>query len=144
MSATAVRRAIYGSLTSNGSLIAQLGPAASGYAQAIYHDDAPQDAQYPFVIFSKSSGVPTEAFSANGASALENDIWMIKAVDRNSTADQAEAIADLVKTQLNDRTLSISGGICLYLRRQSDIEYTELSEGVQYRHAGSLYRLIYT
>ena len=103
-----VRRALYGQLTSGGSSLrtAGLGDPAPGYTWAIYYQEAPQGALYPFVIFSKSSGVPTEAF--HDPSALETDVWMVKAVDRDSSSDRAEAIADAIKTLLNDQTLSIS------------------------------------
>jgi hypothetical protein len=37
--------------------------------------------------------------------ALEDDIWLVKGIDRGTTADTAEAIAARVKTLLNDATL---------------------------------------
>lgn len=138
---TAVRRAIYGQLTSAGvTLSSKLGTPAPNYVWGIYHNAAPDKATPPFIILSKSSGIPTEAF--HDPSALETDVWMIKAVDRNTTADTAETIANLIKTQLNDQTLSISGSVCLYLRRESDVEYSELTDGDLYQHVGALYRLI--
>jgi hypothetical protein len=41
-------------------------------------------------------------------------------------------------------SLSISGSTLLYLRRQSDVEYPEVDNGVRYSHAGALYRLVTT
>jgi hypothetical protein len=117
-----------------------LATAPAGMAQNIFHDEAPDNAAFPFIVFSKSSGVPTEAFK--DPSALETDVWLVKAVDRSTTADTAEAISERIKVLLNDATLSISGAVCLYLRRQSDVEYPELVEGNSYRHCGSLYRLV--
>jgi hypothetical protein len=137
---TAVRRAIYGKLAGDGTLTGMLGTAPAGMSQNIFHNEAPDNAPFPFVIFSKSSGVPTEAF--HDPSALETDVWLVKAVDRSDTADTAEAISERIKVLLNDATLSISGAVCLYLRRQSDVEYPELVEGNSYRHVGSLYRLV--
>lgn len=139
---TAIRRALYGKLAGDTTLNNLLGTPASGYAKAIYYQDAPATAQFPFVVFQKQSGVPTEAFA--DPSALETDVWLVKAVDRNTTADTAEAAAERVKALLNDATLSISGATLLYLRRQSDVEYPEVSDGVRYVHAGSLYRVITT
>lgn len=138
---TAVRRAIYGKLSADGTLTALLGTPASGYAQAIYFQQAPAGADYPFVVFSKQSGVPTEAFGA--PSVMETDVWMVKAIDRSSSADGAEAIHARLATLLNDAALSISGASTLYLRRQSDVEYPEVTDGNLYRHAGSLFRLVY-
>src|SRR5262249_23310840 len=127
-----------GDTTLNG----MLSTPATGYVHAIYHDDAPSDAHYPFVVFSKSSGVPTEAF--HDPSAFENDVWLIKAVDRSPTADQAEQIADRLKTLLNDQPPTISGAPLLYLRRKSDVKYPERAEGVLSRHCGALWRLVTT
>jgi hypothetical protein len=140
---TPVRRALYGKLAGDSTLTGMLGISAPGYGQSIYHDQAPEEASYPFVVFSKSSGVPTEVFHT-AAFAIETDVWLIKGVDRNTTADKVEAIADRLKTLLNDGTISISGYAQLYLRRQSDVEYPETEEGVMYKHCGSLYRLTFT
>lgn len=138
---TAVRRAIYGKLSGDTTLNGLLGTPATGYSKNIYHGLAPDGASYPLVVFSKQSGVPVEAFT--DPSAYETDIWLVKAIDRATSADTAEAIADRVKTLLNDASLSISGSTLMYLRRQSDVEYPELTDGVRFQHAGSLYRLVF-
>lgn len=140
---TPIRRAVYGKLAGDSTLTALLGAPASGYSKAIYHNQAPAGAAYPYVVFQKQSGVPTEAFG--DPSALETDVWMVKAVDRSTSADIAEAIRERLKTLLNDATLSISGATLLYLRRQNDSpEYTELTDGVIFQHVGSLFRLVST
>ncbi len=138
---TAIRRALYGRMSADVTLNGLLATPAAGFAKAIYHQQAPDKAAFPFVIFSKSSGVPTEAMS--DPSAFDTDVWLVKGVDRNTTADGAEAIAIRLNALLNDGALSISGGTLLYLRRQSDVEYAEVIDGVQVKHAGALYRLIY-
>lgn len=137
---TPVRRSLYGKLAGDTTLNNLLASSPSGYAKSIYHQEAPQAAAMPYVIFSKSSGVPTEAMHA--PSVMQTDVWMVKAVDHNTSADTAEAIADRITTLLNDASLSISGGTLLYLRRQSDIDYPEITDGELYRHVGALYRLI--
>jgi hypothetical protein len=139
---TAVRRAIYGKLAGDTTLNNLLGTPATGYSKSIYHNAAPPNAGFPYVLFNKQSGVPTEAFQ--DPSALETDVWLVKAVDRGTSADAAEAAAERIKTLLNDAALSISGATHLYLRRQSDVEYEEETDGVRYHHVGSLYRLVYT
>lgn len=139
---TAVRRAIYGKLAGDTTLNNLLAVPPAGYSKSLYHQQAPDNAAFPFVVVSKQSGRPTEAFSA--PSAFENDVWLIKAIDRSPSADTAEAVAARIQALLNDATLSISGGTLLYLRRQSDVEYPEVTDGVQYKHAGALYRLVYT
>lgn len=137
---TPTRRAIYGKLAGDTTLNNLLGTPATGYTKSIYYQVAPAKAAFPFVIFQKQSGNPTEAFGL--PSAFENDVWLVKGVDKDSSADDAEAIASRIQALLNDASLSISGSTLLYLRRQSDVEYPEVTDGVTYRHAGALYRLV--
>lgn len=139
---TPVRRAIYGALAGDTTLNNLLGSPATGYSKSIYYQEAPAGAHFPFVIFNKQSGVPTEAFG--DPDALENDVWLVKGIDKSTSADTAESIQARLKTLLNDASLSISGATLLYLRRQSDVEYPETADGVMYKHAGSLFRLVTT
>jgi hypothetical protein len=136
---TATRRAIYGRLAGDTTLTNLLGTPASGYTKNIYHQYAPPSAAFPLVIFQKISGVAVEAF--HDPSAFDTDVWSVKGVDRNTSADLAESVADRLVTLLNDAPLSISGKTLMYLRRQSDVEYAEVDEGVTYHHVGSLFRL---
>lgn len=137
---TAIRRALYGKLAGDTTLNNLLGTPATGYSKAIYHNQAPAGAAFPFVTLQKQAGTPTEAFG--DPSALDTDIWLVKAVDRSTSADTAEAAAARVAALLNDASLSISGTNLQYLRRQSDVEYPEVIDGVSYQHVGSLFRLI--
>jgi hypothetical protein len=138
---TPVRRAIYGKMSGDTTLNNLLATPPTGYTKSIYHQEAPDGAAYPFVIFNKQVGAPTEAFQK--PSAFENDTWLIKGIDRSPSADTAEAIQARLIALLNDGTLSISGGTLLYLRRQSDVEYPEVTDGEQFKHAGALFRLVY-
>jgi hypothetical protein len=124
------------------TLNALLATPPSGYSKSIYHQQAPGGAGFPFVVFQKQAGTPTEAFG--DPDAMDTDVWLIKAVDRSTSADGAEAVQSRLQALLNDATLSISGATLLYLRRQSDVEYPEVSDGVTYNHAGALYRLVTT
>jgi hypothetical protein len=135
----AVRRAIYGKLSGDTTLTNLLGTAAPGYTKSIYYQQAPEKAGFPYVVFSKQSSTPRYAL---GARLYDNDLWLIKAVDRRDTADGADAIASRLDALLTDASLSISGKTQLYLRRESDVDYPETSDGVVYHHAGSLFRLI--
>jgi len=137
---TPVRRAIYGRMAGDTTLNGILGPPAAGYSKSIYHQQAPAGAGFPYVLFQKQAGTPTEAFG--DPSAVDTDVWMVKAVDRNTTADPAESAAARIIALLNDAPLSISGATLLYLRRQSDVEYPEEIDGQMYQHVGSLFRLV--
>jgi hypothetical protein len=131
---------LYGKLAGDSTLTALLGTPPAGWSQNIYLDQAPDDAPFPYLIFSRQSSVPTYANATTPA--FEEDVWLVKAVDRNTTADQAEAIQARVDALLTDGTLSVSGAEVTWLRRQSDVVYPETVDGVRYLHAGSLYRLV--
>jgi hypothetical protein len=138
---TPVRRAVYGKMSGDSTLTNLLGTPAAGYSKAIYHQEAPAGAAYPYVIFNKQAGDPTDTFGT--PSAFENNVWLVKGIDKNTTADTAEAIAARLIALLNDATLTISGATHLFLRRLSDVEYLEIADGVRYQHAGALFRLVY-
>lgn len=137
---TATRRALYGRLAGDTTLNNLLGTPPAGYSKSIYYQQAPASARFPFVILNKQAGNPTEAFGA--PAAMDTDMWLIKAVDRSSSSDIAESISERIQALLNDATLSVSGTTLTYLRRQSDVDYMETDQGVEYRHAGSIYRLV--
>lgn len=142
----AIRRAVYGKLAGDVTLVAMLNQTPpTGYAKSIYYQQAPANAGFPYVIFSKMSGVPRYAI---GARAFDNDIWLVKGVVRADpktagSADTVDNIASRLDALLTDGTLSISGKTQLHLRRDSDVDYPEEADGVIYQHAGSTFRLIY-
>lgn len=139
----ATRRAIYGKLAADSTLTGMLGDPPDPYAQSIYYQVAPQGAEFPYVIFSKSAGTPTYAL---GGDAFDSEIWQVKVVARgkpgSDQVNEAETIATRLDTLLTDGTLSIAGRIQLYLRRESDLDYPEVLDGVVYRHAGADFRLV--
>lgn len=136
----ATRRALYGKMAGDSTLTTMLGTPPSGYAKGIYYQQAPQGAAFPYVIFSKSTGTPRYAL---GNRAFDNDVWLIKGVDRRDTADTVDNIASRLDALLTDGSLSISGATQLYLRRESDVDYSETVDGVVYRHSGAYFRFIY-
>jgi hypothetical protein len=139
---TSIRRALYGKMAGDTTLNNLLATPPQGSSKSIYYAVAPQGASFPYVLFDKSSGVPTYTMQT-GTSAMENTIWLIKAVDQSTSADRAESIDARLTVLLTDATLSISGGTLMYLRRESDVDYPEVTDGVNYRHVGSLWRLIH-
>lgn len=132
----AVRRGLWAKMAADSTLTGLLG------GTAIYHAQAPENVSYPFVVFNKQSGVPIYAFSSTAA--FENEIWTIKAVDCNTTSDRVDAIATELDALLTDGTITVTGATLAYLRRDSDVELTETSNGETYQHAGAQFRLIYT
>lgn len=128
----AVRQALYAALAADAPLTGLLSSAT-----AIYHQRAPQDAETPFVVFQKQAGNPRRTFT--DAYAIE--LWLVKAVDRGSSANQAEQIAAAIDALLDGATLAITGQTPMSLRRDSDVDYPEDDGAETYHHAGGVYRL---
>jgi len=139
----AARRAIYGKLAGDTTLTSLLHSPPNGYSQSIYYQLAPEGAQAPYVVFQKQASTPHYSM---GARDFDDEVWMIKAVDHNTTADTADAIQSRLDALLTDGALSISGKTQLYLRRESDVDYSETpaESGERFIHAGSLFRLVFT
>lgn len=135
-----VRRALYGALAGDTTLTGMLATAPSGYSKSIFFEVAPETATFPYLIFNQQSGTPTYAMKAN---AFDNEIWLVKGVDQNMSADVVDNIASRLDALLTDGTLSISGKTQLYLRRMFDVNYMDVQDGVLYRHAGAEFRLVY-
>jgi hypothetical protein len=136
----AIRRSLYGKMAGDTTLVAFLATPPAGYSKSIYYQLAPETATLPFVVFSQQSGTPVYSFAER---AYDNDLWLVKAVDRSGSADVADDIHARLDALLTDGVLSISGRDQLYLRRESDLEYSETVGGDRYVHAGSLFRVIY-
>lgn len=140
---TPIRRALYGRLAGDTTLTGLLAAANPPFSQSIYYQQAPEDAKFPHVIFAKQSGVPTDTFGEAGA--FEEEVWLVKGVDRSASADLVEQIQARLVALLNDAPLSIAGRSLMWLRRQTDngTEYLEVFAGQTFRHAGSLFRLVH-
>lgn len=138
----AVRRAIYGKLAGDSTLTSLLHSPPAGKSQSIYHQVAPEGAEPPYVIFQKQSSNPSYSLAARD---FDDELWLIKGVDHSSDEDTVDAISSRLDALLTDGTLSISGKTLRYLRRDSDVEYSEVpSGGERWIHAGSIYRLVFT
>lgn len=134
----ASRSALYGKITASSAVTSLLSGTAS-----VYYGVAPASAAFPLIVFQQTSGVPVYSFKQNGA-AYENEVWMIKAIDRSTSSNTVDSIAHALDTALTDANLSIAGYSQMYLKRESDVPpIVETVEGQQYRHAGAQFRLIY-
>ncbi len=131
-----VRRALWAKLNGEGSVTSLLSAPA-----AIYAEVAPPSANFPLIVFSKSAGTPRYAFQAR---AFDTQVWLVKAVTRDGSADAGEDIAAAVDAALTNAVLTITDGTLLDLRRESDVAYAETEGDRLYRHRGAYFRLIAT
>jgi hypothetical protein len=130
-----VRAAIYGLLSADATLGALLASTT-----AVYDEEAPAEAAYPMVIFNRQSGQRDWTFAGE---PMRPEMWLVKAVTHARSASTAEAIDARLETLLNDAGLSITGSTLLYLRRESDVKYSERDGQDTYKHVGGLYRLVH-
>ena len=147
MSEIAIRRAIYGKLAGDTTLNNLLHAPPTGLNKSIFHEQAPDAAEPPYVVFNQQAATRPYAM---GGQVTENEIWQIKAIVRQgdggtlSADDLAGTIADRLDALLTDSTLSISGGTATWFRQESTVRYSENPEGSpRILHRGGLFRLMY-
>ena len=135
----AVRQALFTKLKGTSGVTTHVGGTTN---PRIFHEMSPPDAAYPLVIFSKMAGTKTRAFQT--PNAFNREVWMVKAVDRNTTSNTAEAIAAAVDTALDGGTMTVTGKQLADMTHVGDIEYLEPDGDQQYRHVGSTYAVTLT
>jgi len=111
---------------------ATLGALATG---GVHHRKATQGKKPPFVIFFKSTGVPTWTFAGP---PMDREVWVVKGV---GVRQVAEEIDRRCKELLNGTTLTIDGKVHQDIRHIGDIDYDEIDEGERYDHVGAEYRI---
>lgn len=135
----AVRQALYTKLTGTAGVTTYVGGTAT---PRIYHEQAPPDADYPLVIFSKSAGTKTRAFQT--PNAFNREVWMVKAVDRSTSSNTVDAIAAAADAALDGGSISVSGKNLADLAHVGDIEYIEPVGDQTYRHSGASFAVTLT
>ena len=126
-----VRLAIATRLTSYSDLTAKLATPES-----VYFRVGPQGATPPFVLFSKQSGTPERTFK----DVVSSELWNIRAVSPN--ASEAEDVGFEIDVALDGYSLPVDGRTTLYLRKESDLNFGDLEDGVTWHYVGGLYRLL--
>ncbi|MCK9628459.1 MAG: DUF3168 domain-containing protein [Bacteroidales bacterium] len=133
MNPNAIDAALYTKLAGGTALTNLLG------GTAIYQYLAPENTDAPYVIYQRMSQIPEYVLSGV---AMEDAIYMVKGVTEGPSAVIAGSVASAIDTLLQDQALTITGYAHLYLRRESSVDYTEMTEGVRYSHRGATYRII--
>lgn len=134
---TAIRQGLYQKLAATSAVTSKLATSTS-----IFHHQAPPNAAYPYIIFNKMAGTKRRAFSE--PNAFKREVWMIKAVDRNTTSNLAESISEAVDAALDGGSITVTGKTLADLNHVGDIDYLEDSGDQQYRHHGAQYAVTVT
>ena len=107
-------------------------------AKGVYNTIAPQTAALPYVVFSQQSGISEWTFEDR---SHKSSLYLVKAVGQGHSKAAPSAMSDRFDTLLNDQPLTLTGWQCERIRREQDVSYAEVSEGVIYHHIGGLYRI---
>ena len=134
MATNPTRLAIYNKLAATGAVTDLV-------STRVYFQFAPQGSTYPLITFNRQSGRPD--WTSQG-DPVENELWQVKGIATgSSSATAAENIADAIDAALQDAIMTVTGrDVLLKPLRESDVDYAEITDGVLYRHAGALYRLM--
>lgn len=128
-----VDTALYTALTGSTALMAK--------ATGVYNSLAPSTATPPFVVFNEQAGVDAYALSRRAYRRL---LYQVKCIATGPSGKAAGEAYDLVEAVLHDAALTVTGYGLLYLRRESDVKYTEVVNGIQYWHVGAIYQVMIT
>jgi hypothetical protein len=123
---------LYGLLTADATLTGLVGVR-------VYNTEAPQPAQYPFVLYQFMSGID---MAAVGALRIWTDmLYLVKVVGQTLTySDLSTAVARI--DQLLHRTSgTVADGTVWTCTREQVIRMPETISGKPFRHAGALYRV---
>lgn len=105
---------------------------------AVYHQQAPRDAATPYVLFHRQTAQDRAGF---GGSRGTTEPWLVKAIDRDETAEVAEDIAVALNRSLTDAELVIDGRAVQAIWRQTVVQYPEHDGAEIVHHVGGLYRV---
>lgn len=136
----AVEIALYQRLTGTAALTNLLASAT-----AVYTQEAPQGATYPFVVFNKQAGTDDN----DNPHRARQLLYQVKAIVGSKQATGADytlkdalTIDDQIDAALHLKPLTVTGWSNFWLVRESDVLYQEdASGGKHFYHAGGLYRL---
>ena len=105
----------------------------------VYNAVAPEMAEYPFVVFHEQSGIDNYVFGSDYSH--RNLVYLIKCVTESPSAKMAGEVYDIIESIVMDRQLTMDGYKNIHLRRESDVKYPEIVDGIQYWHVGALYSI---
>lgn len=97
-------------------------------------------ATYPMVVV--YSWRPPRGGRTFQGVAYEDSIYLVKAIDQNTSPKRASEISAAVRTALNEAALTITGYNSMGIIWVEDVDYTEVYQGKVYQHEGGLYSLM--
>lgn len=130
---TLVETWLYGKLSGDATLTAKVGARIYSYV-------APTTATTPYVVFSAQSP-GFDVMGVGTARVMLNCLYQVKVVVQDASFNTAKDAADRIDELLHGATGTPSGGEVLGCVREGPLAYAEISDGIEYRHLGGLYRI---
>lgn len=132
---SAVDAALIAKLTSDATLTALM-------PDGVFYDYSPQGATRLVIV---SQLAHEDAYQFQGH-AWERFVYLVKAVDLDTSGSSAKSAADRIHTLLQDGTLTITGYELMNMHRLERVRYTEVDEDTDQRwqHRGGQYELLVT
>lgn len=111
----------------------------------IYEGFADQGESYPLILFNLQSPGNDRTVPGGDQRMMSRGLWLVKATVEGSSYADADAIASAIDAALLGATGVVTIGdqdyIVLSLVRERGHRMPEMTDGVQYRHSGGLYRV---
>lgn len=123
------------------SVAADLDAIATGLSSRVFLDYAPKGTTWPVVIF-QCQDEPRDVRGVGLATVMVDTLYLVKAVAQLEEYGPLAPIAKVLHTAMTTATGSqVDGGTVLTSVRERQFAMPEVSEGVQVRHLGGLYRI---
>jgi hypothetical protein len=105
----------------------------------IYNGTAPTSAAYPMVVYQALSGVDVNGVGA--VFAMEDELFMVKAIIRSTSWGTAETIANRINALLHKAAGAVTGGTVISCVRLYVDKIDEIDNGARYKTIMQRYRI---
>lgn len=130
---TLVESFIYDKLSSDATLTAAVGGRIYSYV-------APARTATPYVVFNAQSP-GFDVMGVGTARVMLNCLYQVKVVVQDASFSKATDAANRIDALLHGAMGYPSGGEVLGCVREGPLAYAEVSDGIEYRHLGGLFRI---
>src|SRR5262245_29568793 len=106
----------------------------------VYPQQPPEGATYPCVqVMAQAAPKAERVFQQV---SFEESIYIVKAIAQDTSPKSARAIADRIRTVLDNQPLTITGYTSMGVAWMQQIEYSEEFNGQIFQHEGGLYSVM--
>jgi hypothetical protein len=133
---------LFSALTANAPLLALLAPQPAPSPVGIFEGIAPEGAAFPCILFAMLSS-PDISAVGNDARIASRPLYLVRAI----TSGPSEVTAERIAKQIDVSLLGARGNVATEnvgvqgTYREEMIRYTEVDNGVVFRHCGGRYRM---